>query len=267
MCIRDSLKHSKRNLLRITTTARKLHKIAQEQKARGAELFATGHLSLSDLEELDQRELQQAAAVTDHERALLGIDEQLESLVLDNQTGREVLQSRLRDIDAQLGANARESEQLQMRFEQRIVAPSKGFITGIQRQTGATAGIDTPLITMVRTRSSYRAKLWASSHAAGDLQVGQRVNLMIDAFPHQKHGMLGGEISHINVSPLTLRELGAPWEGQGPAYAVTVDIDKTNPLYRRIKPGMNLTADIKLDNSLLVARLFEPLLLAWRRTL
>jgi len=202
-----------------------------------------------------------------HERALLGIDEQLESLVLENQSWQEDLKSKLREIDAQLGANAREREQLQMRFEQRIIAPSAGFITGILRQAGATAGIETPLITMVRTRGTYRAKLWASSHAAGDLQVGQHVNLMVDAFPHQKHGMLGGEISHINVSPLTLRELGAPWEGQGAAYAVTVDIDKTNPLYRRIKPGMNLTADIKLDNSLLVARLFEPLLLAWRRAL
>lgn len=264
---RRHLKTARRNLRKTTDTTRKLLEIAQEQRSRGAELYKAGHLSLSDLEELDRRELQQTATVNDNERALLSINEQLEDLVLDNQSWQDRLNSRLRDIDSELGANTREREQLHMRYEQHLIAPSAGFITGILSHAGSTSTPEIPLITMVGMRSNYSAKLWASSHSAGDLRVGQRVNLMVDAFPHQKHGMLGGEISHINQSPLTLQELGAPWEGPGAAYAVTVMIDKANPLYRRIKPGMNLTADIKLDNSLLVARLFEPLLLAWQRAL
>ena len=44
-------------------------------------------------------------------------------------------------------------------------------------------------------------------------------------------------------------------------------MDKQHSLYKRLKPGMNLTADIKLDDSALFERVFEPLLVAWRRTL
>jgi len=90
---------------------------------------------------------------------------------------------------------------------------------------------------------------------------------MLDAFPHQKHGALQGTITHINESPLTLQELDAPWESAGTTYSLNVMIDSSQTLYTRLRPGMNLTADIKLDNSLLVERLFEPLIKAWRRTL
>ncbi len=170
-------------------------------------------------------------------------------------------------MDAQLGLNTREREQLRMSFEQRVRAPNDGYITGVLKLAGSIAEPTTPVITMMRAKTAYRARLWAGSHAAGELKVGQKVNLMLDAFPHQKHGLLGGEIIHINTGALTLRELDVPWEGGGSAFSVTVELDKKNPLYWRIKPGMSLTADIKLDSSLLVARLFEPLLLAFSRAL
>lgn len=261
------LENGRRSLRRSASVAKDLLALANEQRDRGMELYNTGHLSLTDLEELQRRQLQQTEAVAEHERGLIGFNEQLQALEHENKIRRQTLESGLRDIDTKLGENERERERLQMSFEQRLVAPSAGFITGILKPVGGRVTPDAPLITMVRTRSAYHAKLWASSRSAGDMQVGQQVNLMIDAFPHQKHGMLGGEITHINVSPLTPRELNAPTQGLGSAYAVTVLMDKRNPLYARLKPGMNITADIKLDDSLLVARLFEPLLRAWQRAL
>ena len=264
---RRFLKQAQRSLKQSAITAVELLEIASEQHARGAELYKSGHLSLSDFEELQRRELQQKASIAENERTELNFKEQLRALEHEVQTLTKTRQANLRDVDTRLGENARERERLQMSFEQHLLAPSTGFITGVLKQAGATASPQAPLITMVRTKSAYRARLWAGSHAAGELEVGQSVNLMLDAFPHQKHGMLSGEITHINVSPLTLSELDVPWEGGGSAYSVTVNMDTTNPLYRRIKPGMNLTADIKLDKSLLVARLFEPLLLAWQRAL
>jgi len=177
------------------------------------------------------------------------------------------LENTLAELDEAIERSQRELMQLQMNIEYRLVAPSDGVVTGVLSHTGTTVEPSRPIITMVKNAARFRARLWANSSAAGDLQTNQRVNLMLDAFPHQKHGMLSGTITYINDSPLTLQELGAPWEGAGPTYSLTVAIDDSSKLYSRLKPGMNLTADIKLDTSLLVERLFEPLIQAWQRTL
>lgn|GEM_PF-4447722 len=248
-------------------TLKALVALSQEQLERGRELHSANHLSLAEFEELDQRHTQNELRLAANHRDTLALKDRAQSIEHQLSTLDLRLQSKLGEMDEALERNQRELAQLQMSIEYRLVAPADGVITGVLSHAGTTVEPSRPLITMVKNSAHFRARLWASSSAAGDLQTSQNVNLMLDAFPHQKHGMLSGTIVHINESPLTLQELNAPWEGTGPTYELTVAFDNSSTLYSRLKPGMNLTADIKLDDSLLVERLFEPLIQAWQRTI
>ena len=243
-----------------------LAKISQSQLERGQLLFEAGHLPRAQLEELQMQHSKQRQAQAAIQQQQLQLQTQLRSIDQQADSGASNLQRQLNGLEQQRTDLARERESLLTSFEQVVRAPVAGRITGVLSHVGATLDASTPLFTLVRRNTSYRGRLWAGSHAAGELAEQQRVNLMLDAFPHQKHGMLPGRIAYINDSPLSLRELGAPWEGNGRAYAVTVALDTTHPLFSRVKPGMNLQADVKLDNSLLVSRLFEPLISAWQRS-
>lgn len=248
-------------------TLKALVALSQEQLERGRELYNTNHLSLAEFEELDQRHRQNELRLAANRRDTLALKDRLQSFEHQLATVDLQLQNTLGEMDEALERNQRELMQLQMSIEYRLVAPVDGVITGVLSHAGTTVEPNRPLITMVKNAAHFRARLWANSSAAGDLKTNQNVNLMLDAFPHQKHGMLSGTIVHINESPLTLQEQGAPWEGTGPTYALTVSIDNSSAMYSRLKPGMNLTADIKLDDSLLLERLFEPLIQAWQRTI
>lgn len=261
------LKRTIRSQYREAAATIQLVDLAREQLERGRELHLQGHLSLSQLEELQRRYAEQQKAVASSERDALALREQQRALTHEFEQLAQTLPNKLRQIDSRLGGNERESARQNMSLEQQLVAPTDGLVTGVLSHAGATVDPQRPLITMVRNGARFRARLWATSNAAGELASGQTVRLMLDAFPHQKHGMLGGSIQHINESPLTLKELGTPWEGSGSVYGVTVTLDTASPLYAQLKPGMNLTADIKLDDSLLLHRLFEPLIKAWQRTL
>ena len=245
----------------------KLAAISEEALERGRELKTAGHFALTQLDELEQRHTLNLLKLDTNAREALAIKDRLQATNWELTNLPLQLKSRLGQLDEALGKTDRELTQLSMNLEVEIRAPADGLITGVLSHSGATVDPDRPLITMVKNGSIFRAELWASSQAAGDLQLDQGVNLLLDAFPHQKHGMLAGHITHINHSPLSLSELDAPWEGQGPTYALTVAIDTSSALYHRLKPGMNLTADIKLDDSLVVERMFEPLIQAWQRTL
>ncbi len=245
----------------------KLAAISEEALERGRELNKAGHVALTQLDELEQRHTLNLLKLDTNAREALAIEDRLQATNWELTNLPLQLKSRLGQLDEALGKTNRELTQLSMNLEVELRAPADGLITGVLSHSGATVDPDRPLITMVKNGSTFRAKLWASSQAAGDLQLDQGVNLLLDAFPHQKHGMLSGHITHINHSPLSLSELDAPWEGQGPTYALTIAIDTSSPLYHRLKPGMNLTADIKLDDSLVVERMFEPLIQAWQRTL
>ena len=238
-----------------------------EQLERGKRLKNQGHISLSALTELDVKATEQRRNLAALENSI--VQSQRQSLLRDQEFERRQyaqLETKRRQF-AELARLEREIQRIEHREQQTLVAPVQGQVTGVLGSIGATFDTQQPVISMISEGADYRAELWAPSKAAGALALGQPVNLLIDAFPHQRHGMLRGTIAHINSSPLTLRELGVPWETNRVAYGVTVTMDSSHPLYRRIKPGMQLTADVKLDDSTLFERLFDPLITAVQRTL
>ena len=247
--------------------AQALLSLSLEQFERGKHLHAKRHLSANALAEMEVRVKEHQRGLAALERARIQSNKQTLKQNEDFTRQKFVARETQRRQLAELEALQREIAQIEYTEQQLLTAPVAGRITGILGKVGGTFNPQQPVISMVSEGADFHAELWAPSAAAGALELGQGVNLLLDAFPYQRHGMLRGTITHINTSPLTLRELGVPWDADRTAYGVTVDMDSSHPLYQRIKPGMQLTADIKLDNTTLFERLFDPLLRAIERAL
>jgi len=95
------------------------------------------------------------------------------------------------------------------------------------------------------------------------LAQGERVGLMVDAFPFQRFGALSGTITEIGRAPVPISATLLP-PGDGDArYKVLVKIDPD--ALRRfqargdLRPGMALKADILVDRRTLLDLVLDPL--------
>jgi len=102
------------------------------------------------------------------------------------------------------------------------------------------------------------------SRAIGFIVPGQRVRLMVDAFPYQRFGTLGGSVSTVSRAVLSPNEVLGKVALTEPAYRITVRLDRQDiDAFGRsvpLQPDMTLKADIVLEGRSLAAWLFEPLI-------
>ncbi|MFL5160676.1 MAG: HlyD family efflux transporter periplasmic adaptor subunit, partial [Microvirga sp.] len=112
--------------------------------------------------------------------------------------------------------------------------------------------------------ASLLAELFVPSRAIGFVEPGQRVRLMVDAFPYQRFGTLGGSVATVSRAVLSPNEVLGKVALTEPAYRITVRLDRQDiDAFGRaapLQPDMTLKADIVLEGRSLVAWLFEPLI-------
>jgi len=107
------------------------------------------------------------------------------------------------------------------------------------------------------------AEVYLPSRAAGFVDEGQTVKLMYDAFPYQKFGLAAGQIT--GVSPVALRpdEIGIAAETPELLYKVKIRLtEQAMAAFGKshsLQPGMELSADIILEDRLVIDWLLEPL--------
>jgi membrane fusion protein len=122
----------------------------------------------------------------------------------------------------------------------------------------------------VPSNSKLQATLYAPSRALGFLKPGQAVKIKLDAFPYQKFGVVAGKVVSIADSPVRASESSAGTrlainaETGEPMYTVRVELDKqVIDAYgheQRLRPGMQLDAEIALDTRRIYEWILEPLL-------
>jgi membrane fusion protein len=129
--------------------------------------------------------------------------------------------------------------------------------------------VGVPLVTVVPSNSKLQAILYAPSRALGFLKPGQAVKIKLDAFPYQKFGVAEGKVISIADSPVRASEssagtrLATSTETGEPMYTVRVELDKqiieAYGNQQRLRPGMQLDAEIQLDTRRIYEWVLEPL--------
>jgi membrane fusion protein len=154
-----------------------------------------------------------------------------------------------------------------------VQAPVAGTLSAVHASRGQAVSPEAAVLTLTPEGEPLVAHLYAPSSALGFVRVGQAVKLRVQAYPHQKFGWLPGQVSAVAQAPAQTTEL-AQVAGLGlgaaaePLYRITVALSQT-PLAgagaeRPLRAGMQLEADVVLEQRRLVEWLFEPLL-AWAK--
>lgn len=170
---------------------------------------------------------------------------------------------------AQLRYNLLDIEQrrLQLQGEQRslINAPRAGLVTQVLVKANELVQQGQVVMHLMPANSALQAQLLVPTQAVGFITKGQRVNIRYVAFPYQKFGLYSGVVSQVSQTILTPNDTrDLPFPSQTAAYKVMVSLDaQFVEAYGRtmaLKPGMQVSVDIRLEERSLWEWLLEPLL-------
>ncbi|WP_026147980.1 HlyD family secretion protein [Robiginitomaculum antarcticum] len=190
-----------------------------------------------------------AGAKRDLENAVQGLDER---------QNQERSQIDLQIAQTEEGRTALEASQSYV-----VSSPINGTISSVQGTAGQNLNPSIPVMVIIPDDTLLVATLLAPSRAAGFLEPGQNVNLLIDAFPYQKFGVQRGYVIAISASPFRPGELDAPIAFEQAVYRVTVGLDKdTVTAYGEeiaLKTGMTLQGDLIIDERSLLEWMLDPL--------
>lgn len=233
------------------------------RRAKMERLLATDVVSQIEVDQARTDDINAALALENIEQQTVSregvlIDTRYALAALPASEAREL--SQLRQQIAQLEESR---TALQGATSYVVRSPVSGQITAVQGHVGQSLQAGVPVIMIVPENSEMIANLMAPTRAAGFLEPGQDVNLLIDAFPYQKFGVQRGQIIEISNTPFRPGELDAPIPLEQPAYRVKVALNKqTVSAYGEelaVKPGMTLQGDIVTDRRSLIEWMLDPL--------
>lgn len=111
---------------------------------------------------------------------------------------------------------------------------------------------------LVPADSGLEVEAEISTQEQGYIQVGQEVEIKLDAWPYARHGSLRGRVRTISADSLTVSQ---GTSANRSVYLAKIDITdptlKTNPSDFRLIAGMTLTADVVVGDQTVAAYLFD----------
>jgi len=162
--------------------------------------------------------------------------------------------ARLRREKSELDLRLHNAERAQAAWLQ---APIAGRITAVRVQEHHTVTIGTELLTLVPLDSPMQAELHVPVKAAGLLVLKQAVVLRMDAFPHERFGVISAEIVGIDTTPSVLNAQ------QSAVYRVRAKLTQDYLLAfgekRALLPGYSFNAEIRGETVALWQWALEPL--------
>ncbi len=184
------------------------------------------------------------------------------------------LSSDLAETEAQLNvsrAQVREREASNAVSKEIVLpAPKAGRVVAVQVKPGAAVVNSAALAIVLPDGANLHAELWSPSRAAGFVRPGDRVRLMLDAFPYQKFGVVFGKVTEIASAPTPPAELSVPIETKESLYRIDVVLERQDiEGYGKVwafSPGMRLNADLILEKRTFIEWLLDPLYAAMRRS-
>lgn len=240
-------------------------KVAQLKLTRAAvrPLFESKRLSrvewqgfsgaLLDGQQALERLAASASAKRDQVREL---EIQLQKLVVDTRGRSAALRQQISRIEM-----SRRS--LAVKAEAKITADIDGKVADVFVQPGDRVSIAQPLLSITPHQSHFVACLLIPSRAVGLLTVGQRVNLLYDAFPYEHFGTFRARIVQLSKNALAPGDSSLSLAGRQPFFKAIAKIDQPWVMVhgKRIplRAGMSLRADIFLDRRTLLTWILGPL--------
>nr|WP_281413555.1 HlyD family efflux transporter periplasmic adaptor subunit [Microvirga antarctica] len=229
-----------------------------------AELYRKGNATKVALQEQEANLLASRQSLADLERQMAAVDRELEQIQLQREQLPVQQNERVSQLRLALADRERDRAEVEARGAQVVRAPIAGRVTALQANAGQIVDASRPLLTLVPDGAELLVELFVPSRAIGFVRVGQRVRLMVDAFPYQRFGIVEGHVETVSQAVLAPNETYGKVALKEPSYRVAVALRQQSieafGHSVALQPDMSVQADIILEERSLLAWLFEPLL-------
>ena len=173
-------------------------------------------------------------------------------------------QAALAELRARIAAVDQRKVAFERQIRQAVQAPISGTIASLNVRVGEAVEAGTVVATILPEGGALQAELFVPTRAAGFVEVGQDARLKLDAFPHQRFGLLEGTVSSVSAAVSMPAELPISIAETLPVYHSVVTLRRqTIEAHGRTFPlqvGMVVRADIIQEKRKLWQIVFEPFL-------
>lgn len=194
------------------------------------------------------RELEQKVA----ERAALDAERRRLSADL-----RSALLARRSQIDARLATLTEEQRTAERRVAAaRLTAPESGVVDRLSVFTvGGVAQAGAELLRIVPTAADIEIEGTFSNQDIGFMDIGQKANIRLHAYPSERFGFVGGTVSDIAADSTEISE--GQW-GYVVRIAPQETVLRTGSERFPLRPGMTATIDVTTDTRRIISYFFAP---------
>jgi membrane fusion protein len=145
-----------------------------------------------------------------------------------------------------------------------LFAPVEGRTSALQATPGLRVDPSKPRLPLLPDGAALRAELILPNRDVAFIEPGQRVRLMVDAFPFRRFGTLGGTVETVSKAVLSPEAVIGNGALTGAASRITIRLDRRGidafERFAPLKPAMTLRIHIVLETRSLMAWLLEPLI-------
>ena len=251
-----------------------------EKRGNSAELTAerydglrrSGYVTEQSAQDKRDEQVEQQVRLQGAQHDLTSTLQEIGRLTVELSTAPARHQVALDQIEREIAETESQIAVQRTDHEWALTAPCDCVASSVDINVGQTAAPSYPLVSMIPKDSPLQATLYASSRALGFVNVGEPVDLKLDAFPFEKFGAVEGKVESISSTPLSGSEstvgtrLGLlQVEGpQEPMYSIKVSLERPSiDAYGRpqsLRSGMQLNADVQLETRRLYEWMLLPLL-------
>ena len=194
----------------------------------------------------------------DTQSQLAQVEEQCRELPISSQNDKNAIRSKLQDLRQQL-AKLSGSNLVVVR------SPSSGEISALTCHVGDSVSAGESLASVTPKGSPLEAQILVSSEAIGFVRQNANVELHYTSFPYREFGAFTGTVESVSSSALTTSELDSltGQHSDTPMYRVMVTLPSQSVDVQghkvALQPGMQVTAEIAMNQLRLIEWIFEPL--------
>lgn len=224
----------------------------EQQVKRMRVLRDRGYLSNLDWISVNTRLISEKQHLNALQQSLITIEKQIDNLAQEQHVEmgmhrQEMAQARLgvSEVRQQLIAARSDSEQL-------LIAPASGRITRVEAATGSVVKPGQPLIYLSTTEENYSATVYLTSQAAGHIEVGETLELELDAYPAEHYGKVSARVTSLTAHRVAL----SPHQA---GFLARLDVSPHETIDGFL-PGMGFRTHIRVEERSIFSWVLEPLL-------
>ena len=208
----------------------------------------------------NERELQSAiSAINGAQQAILSLRADRQAFV--DQWRRELTELLVRTRAESLAVDESLAKANLVSRLVELVAPEDGVVLEVARRSvGSVLNAAEPLVTMIPSSAAMIAEIAIGSADVGYAKPGDEVQVKVDAFPYQRHGLLHGRLRAIVADSTP----AGGTAGASTAYhRGVVELADTAlqgmPEGARLIPGMTLAAEIRVGTRSVISYILYPM--------